>query len=38
MNTEEKRRIVTAPQQGGLDCSSPVINVVVGEDEEVRWQ
>ena len=38
MNAEDKKRVVTAPQLGRLDSSSPVISIRLGSHEEMKWQ
>ena len=38
MNTEQPTKTILAPHVGSADSSAQVINVQVGEDEEVRWQ
>jgi hypothetical protein len=38
LSLKDKKRVVAAPQSGALDASSPVIYVVLGDEEEVRWQ
>ncbi len=38
MNMDEKKRIVQAPSVGNSDLPGQVLNVELGEDEEVIWQ
>jgi hypothetical protein len=38
MKKAEKKRIVQAPSSGSSDLPGQVLNVELGEDEEVVWQ
>jgi len=38
MNTTEKKRVIQAPSSGSSDLPGQVLNVDLGEDEEVIWQ